>query len=148
VQGTNGKFAIAGGLTEFRMGVLVLSTSKARYNDVSEEQLANAVTIGRFGDLEKVKNIHKDDLVLPLVDPKVKDAYSRAYKDSGMKAFDFNHPYRSIEEQIHGIGAHEEVHLLNPQNIKYQEKDDIYNMEKQALEMEIKARKEYINENP
>jgi hypothetical protein len=61
-----------------------------------------------------------------------------------MKQFDANpnNEYQSDEEQINGLGAHEEVHLQDD-NIRNQKAGDIYNTEKPAFEAEKEAREEW-----
>ena len=63
---------------------------------------------------------------------------------------DPNNAYGSVDEYIHGVGAHEEMHL-DPQNIKESQNEDrykaAYDSEKPAFEAEIKARTDFKKEN-
>jgi len=150
----NGKYALAAGVTDSESGVLVVTTSTARPSNVTDKQLNDAVTLGATGELTGV-NIGQSDLENPISDPngEYQQGYSAAYNDSGMAEFesDPNNTYQSAEEQIHGVGAHEEVHLTDPANIKANKDKNLYNRayntEKPAFDAEIKARKEYKKEN-
>lgn len=145
---SKGKYALCGALTSFGAGVMLFTTNPARPNDVTNEQLQNAVTMNNSGDLEPIK-ISRDNFVIPLADPT--DSYQADIKqaniDSGMELFDTNNPYKDETEQLHGLGAHEETHLMDPDNIKFQKKKETYKSEKQAFEAEKEARKEYQQEN-
>ena len=150
----NGKYAITGGLTDSESGILVVTPNSARPGNVTDEQLNDAVTLGPTGDLVGVK-IGQGNLESPISDPNgvYQQGYSAAYNNSGMAEFesDPNNDYQSPEEQIHGVGAHEEVHLTDPANIKANKDKNpysrAYNTEKPAFEAEITARKEYRREN-
>jgi hypothetical protein len=69
-----------------------------------------------------------------------------------MADFDSNNDSKSEEEAINGTGAHEEVHLLDPNNkAARKDKDDYkagYNSEKPAYDAEKKSREEYQQQNP
>lgn len=134
----NGKYAVAAGVTDHNSGTILISTNKNGYDNVTDDQLKNAVTLDMDGDLMNI-SVKRKDLVNPIGD---RGEYNRAYNDAGMKEFEQQYPYQSENEQIHGTGAHEENHLFNPQNA-----GKVYQDETQAFEAEKNARKEYRNEN-
>jgi hypothetical protein len=86
------------------------------------------------------KTISKSKLSNVAIDPNSdsEKEYNKAYKDSGMESFeaDDKNLYKSEQERIHGIGAHEEEHL-KPENVKAK---GVYNKEKPAFEAELKQR--------
>jgi len=139
----NGKYAIVAGLTDHDSRTILISTNKNGYDSVTDDQLKNAVTLDRWGDLidvNTITKINRQDLDNPIGD---KGEYNRAYNDAGMKEFEQMYPYQSEIEQIHGTGAHEENHLLNPQNKAAGE----YFNESEAFKAEKDARKEYRDQN-
>ena len=60
-------------------------------------------------------------------------------KETGLRDFEAIHPYKSEEQLIHGIGAHEEEHALRPLDDERQE-------EVNAQKAEMRERIEYIKE--
>ena len=60
-------------------------------------------------------------------------------KETGLRDFEAIHPYKSEEQLIHGIGAHEEEHALRPLDDERQE-------EVNAQKAEMRERIEYIEE--
>ncbi len=68
------------------------------------------------------------------------DVYSDAYRDSELEKFDKMHPYRSIEEYIHGNGAHEETHLFQSKYLR----NNCYKSEYPAMCREVYQRKQFI----
>lgn len=66
---------------------------------------------------------------------------ARAYKDSGLEQFEknSNNAYKSRQQAIHGIGAHEERHLFQPSTF-----ESVYDREKDAMMFEVFERKQYI----
>jgi len=138
----NGKYAVTAGVTDHDSGTILISTNKNGYDSVTDDQLKNAVTLDQWGDLidvNTITKINRQDLDNPIGD---KGEYNRAYNDTGMKEFEQQYPYQSETERIHGIGAHEENHLFNPQNA-----GKVYEDETKAFEAEKKARIDYRNEN-
>lgn len=138
----NGKYAVASGVTDHNSGTILISTNKNGYDNVTDDQLKNAVTLDGWGDLidvNTITKINRGDLDNPIGD---KGEYNRAYNDAGMKEFEQMNPYQSETEQIHGTGAHEESHLFNPQNA-----GKVYEDETKAFGAEKKARIDYKNEN-
>jgi RHS repeat-associated protein len=147
-SGNAGKYALAAGVTDAASGILYISTDKTKLENLTSDQLKNGlVTINNAGDLVPI-SLNKNQLEKPLEDPngKYQQDYNRAYEDSGAKEFDSKpeNQFENVEQLIHGSGAHEETHLTNEQNIEYSNNDDTYNTEKQAFEVEIQERKEYI----
>jgi len=61
------------------------------------------------------------------------------FNETNLYDFEANHPYESVEQRIHGIGAHEEEHALRPIDDEQQEE---YN----AQMAEMRERLEYIKE--
>lgn len=137
-----GKYAISGGGTDPNARVIVVTTNGATPENVTSEQLQTAVTVNSKGNLIPAK-VNEKNLDTPLTNSNPNAPYSAAYRNSGMEAFDAANPYKSAEEQIHGVGAHEETHL-KPGNIDAQNRGDVYNAEKEAFEAEKKAREDYI----
>ncbi len=71
------------------------------------------------------------------------DEYDKAFRDSGLEKF-VNTPgneYKSQEQYIHGMGAHEERHLFQHPSL-----NSIYKRETDAMRHEIYERKQFINQ--
>jgi RHS repeat-associated protein len=140
-----GRYAIVGGITVAKNKLIVVSTNTTKPANATQDQLKNAATLDDYGNLTSV-NVNINKLDRPLSDPNGKDqqSYNAAYNDSGMAQFeaDPNNAYQSTEEQINGIGAHEEEHLTD-ENIQHQDAEDVYATEKPAFEAEIRARQEW-----
>jgi hypothetical protein len=146
----NGKYAITGGLTDAKAGLIVISTNKTTSANATAEALKDAVTLDKNNNLTSVQ-INPTNISLPLSDPqsRYEKGYQAAYIDSGMKNYDTdpNNAYQSNAEQIHGVGAHEEIHLTekNMESMKIKDLyDKAYNAEKPAFEAEMKAREEWM----
>ena len=149
----DGKYAIAGGGANSATRTIVMALNPARFNTVTEDQLKDAVTQDKRGNLIPI-SIDKSKLDNPLVssDNAYMQKYNKAYNESGAAEMD-NNPETKIktdEQKIYAFGAHEEEHLTK-ENIKLQHNNDVEGKEKAAYSTEIKERKEYLdqkNANP
>jgi RHS repeat-associated protein len=137
-------------LTDPITSTLVISTSKVTSVDnLTKEQINGAQKLDNYGQLVNA-NVGKKDLADPLKDggkSEHEKKYQKAKDDSGISQMDKDKPFQSDEEMIHGVGAHEEVHLMQKPNYT-PTPQDVYDSEKPAFDTEKKAREDYINENP
>ncbi len=145
----NGKYGIIAGLAESNYNFIILSLNKIGFNDITNDDLKNAKVINKYGKL-KLISVSKNDLMqideIEEYNLGYLEKYIKGRDDAGYTEFNIKYPFLTDEQRIHGVGAHEETHLM-PQNIEYQEKNDYYNSEKEAYENEIRERSEYIKEN-
>jgi RHS repeat-associated protein len=145
----NGKYGIIAGLAESNYNFIILSLNKIGFNDITNDDLKNAKVINKYGKLKFI-SVSKNDLMqideIEEYNLDYMEKYIKGRDDAGYTEFNIKYPFLTDEQRIHGVGAHEETHLM-PQNIEYQEKNDYYNSEKEAYENEIRERSEYIKEN-
>lgn len=130
-----GKYALSGGEADINTSSLVVSTNTTKADAI--DGTVKAVTL-KDGKLVEV-DVNQDNLIKPLDNPD--DETAKAYKDSGLEAFENNNPYRTDKERVNGTGAHEETHLT-PYGVTGKE----YTDEGRAFTAEKKARTEYIKQ--
>ena len=129
------------GIAEKRNNIYV---STAPFHNNTD--FANSLLINDTGNSSNINMTGKN--ILPqLKDMNKTDKYYEAYRDSGLEEFenqkDANgnliNTYKTEQELIHGVAAHEEVHTE-------QGYLDVYNAEFPAMQEELKQRQDYQKE--
>ena len=105
------------------------------YNkDLSNEEYANSMVISDKGFTQT--SINRNSIFSGTA---TKD-YTDAMRISGITKFEsnINNGFKSSEQVLNGIGAHEETHLFQPGGMSF------FDSELQALKNELYGRKEYL----
>jgi len=150
IPGRSGKYVFLGGEVKDKSLVVSSMTSdevRTAIEGKGPNDIINVVYLRTDGTIArkqlKMKNII-NILENPDLEKKYETEYSKAYRDSGMEEYEkeVNNQYKSAEQQIHGTGAHEEIHLLQ---INRKEKSP-YKEELNAFSNQLKESKEYVEE--
>ncbi|MEM9885202.1 MAG: RHS repeat-associated core domain-containing protein, partial [Bacteroidota bacterium] len=152
-QGSDGSLKPVMGVTAGKSGLLAVSTFTDLEN-ATDKDIKQAVKLPTLLPANQLINakLSREDIesVTDGGDENVSE-YSKAYEaarnDGGMGNFE---GYSSEEELIHGVGAHEEVHLTAKNindNKNPNEYQRVYNTELPAFQAERKAINEYRNRN-
>ncbi len=132
---------------------LFSKNDKGEYGQLHGLAENNSLFISTFNEKARGENltnsmvIDGENLIPAIIEPtkiiSPQDPdYQRAFKSSGLKKFEqnANNAMKSIQQLIHGIGAHEERHLFQAPEIR----GDTFSSEKDAMMFEVYGRKEYL----
>ncbi|MDA3906047.1 MAG: hypothetical protein PF484_08225 [Bacteroidales bacterium] len=136
---------------------LVVTSSLDGYEDIDENKTYQ-VSIIR-GNRVVTEEIKGSEIERQLDNGSITSEYYRkAMDDSGVTNFKDSGGYAFSEQQLHGIGAHEETHMADDDNINLQKEytqipsndehkkgQKIYEIEKQAMDNEMDANRDYEN---
>ena len=141
------QYTVAGGLTEPGKFIVLTTNTIGTTDLMNQGSKADKLAVYEIDDKGNIKPIVilRSQLAPTLTAPdpnnKFQVDYQKAYKNSGLEAFDSDpkNATKSDEQSLHRLGAHEETHLLQDKKL------DTYNSELPAMQNEVKEAKEYID---